>query len=498
MPLKNHQAPNQNKLSEQERQMLALALQQAKARNLTLPTDIPNLRRELEWNVDEHGYFIKFDGTQFKPNNQAQVDFIDSKAAFSLYRGSRGCGKTSAGAQKALRKIKQGESGTVINPDFENFKLSTWSELREWIPWELVVPSQRYRQNPAWEAQKPFTIVFMNGARMYCKGLKDPDSARGANVNWLWYDEGRRDRTGTGWLLAIASVRVGKDTQRWCTTTPASRDHWLYKFFIEKNIPEEALEAYRESQPDESIPLVQEFHAHLEDNKENLDPMFYASLLASYTTGWMKTQEIDGDFADEGGALGNKAWFLNKHLLAEPEAPKRKVRYWDLAASERKIAKRKSDDPDSTIGTKMIAEGGRFVICDQRGGQLLWHDIKKLIVATAYLDGVDTEVWIEQEPASGGINQVAEIAGMPELAGYFVKGHNPREFGDKVMRAMPWFARAAQGLIYYVVGDWVNSFLDQVANFPIAMHDDKVDGVSGAFAVLSGKRNWKDIPFMKL
>ena len=35
MPLKNHQAPNQNKLTDVERQMLVLALQQAKARNIS-------------------------------------------------------------------------------------------------------------------------------------------------------------------------------------------------------------------------------------------------------------------------------------------------------------------------------------------------------------------------------------------------------------------------------------------------------------------------------
>ena len=35
-----------------------------------------------------------------------------------------------------------------------------------------------------------------------------------------------------------------------------------------------------------------------------------------------------------------------------------------------------------------------------------------------------------------------------------VEGHNPREHGDKIMRANVWFAEAANGQFFMVYGDW--------------------------------------------
>ena len=50
--------------------------------------------------------------------------FHASPARFRLLAGGRGSGKTAAGAQEALRRIRAGQSGAVLNPDFENFKYS--------------------------------------------------------------------------------------------------------------------------------------------------------------------------------------------------------------------------------------------------------------------------------------------------------------------------------------------------------------------------------------
>src|SRR5574342_784658 len=207
------------RLSPEEQKNLYLLLAEAKARGIDLrkyarkPVTTRN-----KWNIDERGYFIRSDNKLYNPNEK-QAGFIASKSPFSRFKGGRGSGKTAAGAQKALKKIMQGYSGTIINPDFENFKISTWPEFKEWIPWNMVVPQQRYRQAISWEATRPFMLAFMNGAKVYCKGLKNPDSARGANVNWLWYDEAGRDETGLGWKIATASVRIGEQTQRWATYT---------------------------------------------------------------------------------------------------------------------------------------------------------------------------------------------------------------------------------------------------------------------------------------
>ena len=45
-----------------------------------------------------------------------------------------------------------------------------------------------YQKQEAQQSHQPTTIAFLNGARLYCKALKDPKSvARGANINHLWW-----------------------------------------------------------------------------------------------------------------------------------------------------------------------------------------------------------------------------------------------------------------------------------------------------------------------
>lgn len=489
--------PTQRKpsLSEKEKRELIAVVTEMNARGIPIPDTLVK-GVKADWSLDPYGFFVKRDGHPFNPNPH-QLDFINSDARFSSFFGGRGSGKTASGAQKALRKIKQGESGMVMNPDFENFKYSTWPELREWIPWNMVAPSHRYRVNAEWQPHEPFTISFMNGAKMICKGLRDPDSARGPNVNWLWYDEAGRDLTGLGWKIAVAGVRVGKNPQAWTTTTPRGMDHWIYKFFIKKDIPPEVLDAFRQASIyyGKDIPLVESFQGSINDNKDNLDPAFYAQMLSIYT-GWMKQQELDGMFVEGGGVLGHAEWFIGK-IVGESLPNAKRVRYWDLAASIKKlIGKNKSDDPDSTVGTLLAMDGETFTIEHQTSAQIEWHNIKKLIVDTAMQDGPSIPIRVEQEPGAGGKNQVAEIVGIPELAGYNVEGHKPE--GDKVMRAQVWFGKAALGLIYLKVGEWNQSFLDQLSGFPSSDHDDKIDSVSGCFATINVAPRWKKIEFMKI
>ena len=161
MPIAKEKKP----LSDDERKLLLLALNEAKARGMELPKEVTerNKKEKLIWPVASNGYFMKNDGTFYNPSSNHE-GFIHSTARNVLLYGPRGCGKSGAGSQKALFKIKDGESGIIMNPDFENLKISTWPEFREWIPWNMVIPSQRYRSSPSWEPHQPFTLVFRNGA----------------------------------------------------------------------------------------------------------------------------------------------------------------------------------------------------------------------------------------------------------------------------------------------------------------------------------------------
>lgn len=490
---------NTSPLSRQERERLAILLAEAKSRKIVVPNSPQTAAKIKRWHVDENGYFIKIDGKHYEASVN-QEGFINSRARFSLFYGSRGSGKSGAGAQKAMKKVRQGESGAVLNPDFENFRYSTWPEFKNWIDWDMVVPSQRNRASPSWQPHQPFVMVFLDGTRVYCKGLKNPESARGPNINWLWYDEAGRDPDGVAWQLANASVRVGFEPESWATTTPKGMVHWLYDFFIERNIPEEALEAYSKVAGDR--PLIEVFHGLLDENKEHLDPMFYASLLTTYPSGYLRAQELDGEFANEGGQVGDRRWFAGKHLDSYPEDWDifKQVRYWDMAATEKKVG----NDPDEAVGTLLKStKDGKFVVCEQVCGYWEWKKLKERIRDTARRDGATIKLIIEQEPGSGGKNQVAEIQSYlqeqaetyPELRGVKVEGVRPT---DRVAEAYTWFAEAQSGNMYIIRGDWNDKFFAQLDGFTQARHDDRVTSLSGAFHVIRPFKVWKKVPFLKV
>lgn len=409
-------------------------------------------------------------------------------------------GKTASGSQKALRKVMQGKSGMVVNPDLENFRLSTWPELRQWIPWQMVIPKQRYRKDDGWDVTRPFTMVFMNGARIYCKGLKDPDSARGPNVNWLWYDEGARDKTGLGWRIANFGVRIGDDTQAWITTTPKGLSHWLYEFFEKKEIPFEVEQAILDIERKTGVKreLVSSYHGTVEQNKSNLDSITYASYVMSAPTGYLRSQEIEGEYANEEGSLGDRSWFDGKVLDTVPDWVVKQVRFWDLAATEKKMVGKKND-PDETIGSLLgvNSERDKFVIEDQVGGYWEWKRIKQMIVETARNDGSEVTVCFEQEPASGGKNQVAELKEVlkTELPGWNVQSLEAKKLGDRVLAANTWFGEASNGQFYIVRGGWNEKFLVQLDVFPNGTHDDRVTSVTGARHWIAPIRKWKKISF---
>jgi predicted phage terminase large subunit-like protein len=481
-------------LTTQKRQQIAALLAEMESRGIQLSED--DLVERRTWPIDNVGYFVHTSGKNFNPYTQ-QEEFVHSNARFCGFFGGRGSGKSAAGAQKALDKIKQGKPGVVINPDFENFKLSTWPEFKDWIPWEMVVPSQRYRARPEWEAQKGFTLTFINGAKVICKGLKDPDSARGPNMNWLWYDEAGRDKDGLAWQIAIASIRIGEDPQCFVTTTPRGKFQWMSPFFIEKKIPQDAIDLFRKEGGNRE--LVEDYHGSIYDNKDNLDPGFLASMLATYPTGYLRQQEIYGKFVSPEGSLGDRAWFTGKILPMRPETVYLRVRFWDLAATEKKMTKSGRNDPDETLGTLMSYDKRHFYVEDQIGDFLKWEGIKDLIKRTAMFDGPAVKVLVEEEPGSGGKNQVAELDSYlkSELPGHpGVEGYRPE--GDRVMLANIWFAEAASGLIFLVSGPWIDGFLDQLDEFPEAPHDDKITSVSGARIALAPIRKWRNIPFMSL
>jgi predicted phage terminase large subunit-like protein len=356
----------------------------------------------------------------------------------------------------------------------------------------------------------------MNGVRVYCKGLKDPDSARGPNINWLWFDEAGRAETDAAWKTAVASVRIGPNPQAWCTNTAKPTTHWTYKLFILKQISADAIKAF-DLLGKKVEDIIQWFHATTDENKDNLDPEFYASLLVTYAAGAERERELKGIYVDDGGSIGDSTKIIKIKEIPEDWELGRSVRYWDMAATEKKLGKKDKNDPDECVGTlvqecfvhEIDLETGKkirrtvYVILDQVGGWMSWETILDTIIDTAKRDGPYTKVIIEQEPASGGKNQVAAIQvhfaknEETELSNWKVEGQRPT---DRVQEANYWFGFAAKGCVYMLENEaWNSLFTEQVDNFPVSGHDDRVTSCSGAMrSLLPLFKKWNKIAFVTL
>jgi predicted phage terminase large subunit-like protein len=217
--------------------------------------------------------------------------------------------------------------------------------------------------------------------------------------------------------------------------------------------------------------------ARLDDNP-HLDRAGYVASLSELDP-ITRAQLLAGDWTvRQGGSIFRREWFR----FAEAAPPGlRKVRAWDLAATEPKPGA----DPDWTAGVLMGATPDRtFYVLDVRRVRTTPQGVEALVTRTAQADGRGVEVFIEQEPGSAGKALSQRYVGL--LAGFHVRCE--RATGDKVTRASPLSSQVEAGRVYLVRAPWTTAFLDELEGFPLAAHDDQVDAAALAFARLAARR----------
>jgi predicted phage terminase large subunit-like protein len=153
------------------------------------------------------------------------------------------------------------------------------------------------------------------------------------------------------------------------------------------------------------------------------------------------------------------------------------VRYWDKAATK--------DAGAYTAGVKMtLISDGRWIIEDVKRGRWGSAERERIIQQTAEADGQNVQIWVEQEPGSGG-KESAEGT-IRNLAGYSVYAERPT--GDKTSRADPFSVQVNNGNISLLIGAWHREYIEELRFFPFSTFKDQVDASSGAFNKLVNKR----------
>jgi predicted phage terminase large subunit-like protein len=164
----------------------------------------------------------------------------------------------------------------------------------------------------------------------------------------------------------------------------------------------------------------------------------------------------------------------------------RTVRCWDLAAT----TAAEGSDPDWLVGCKIGVDEaqGKYYVIDVRRERLSPEGVQKIILQTAAIDGPETAIRIEQEGAASG--KIVAHYYTRLLDGYDARFTTiPRS--SKFTRSGPFNAACERGDVFLMAGDWVQTFLDELAAFPTGSHDDQVDSAVGAYTALSSDpREW--------
>lgn len=156
------------------------------------------------------------------------------------------------------------------------------------------------------------------------------------------------------------------------------------------------------------------------------------------------------------------------------------VRYWDKAGTK--------DGGAFTAGVKLgKTAAGKYIVLDIKRGQWASQEREQIIKATAEADGRDVEIWIEQEPGSGGKESAEQT--IRNLDGFVCKAERP--VGDKIYRADPFSVRVNIGDVYLLHSSWNSDFIEEMRLFPNSTYKDQVDSVGAAYAKLNGKKTVK-------
>lgn len=397
-----------------------------------------------------------------------QAEFLINEKLEVLFGGAAGGGKSSCLLMAALQYVDE--------PNYSALLLrKTYADLA--IPGALIPRSKEWLMgtDAKWNEQEK-SWKFPSGATLkfgYLDNENDIYNYQSSEFQFIGFDELTHftENQYTYMFSRLRKLENSKIPLRIrAGSNPGGKGHeWVYnRFFVEKN----------ESR--EFIP------SKIDDNK-HLNAEEYRKALSNLDS-ITRAQLENGDWTiRREGSMFKSQWF---EIVDNYPAKCKKVRYWDLAGTEKK----ENNDPDFSAGCLLAESEGIFYVCDVRHFRESNMNIQNIVRQTAEIDGKDVPIYMEQEPGSSGKAVIDEYS-RKVLKGFAFYGDRPS--GDKATRALPVSAAAERGNIKIVRGSWNRDFIDEIVGFPMLAHDDQLDALSGAFNKInkSTKAKFSSNPF---
>ena len=436
-----------------------------------------------------------------RPQDGPQEQFLRCSADIAIYGGAAGGGKSYACLLEPLYHVD--------NPHFEavlfrrTFKQITapgglWDRSMEIYPQVGGIPNFSRME---WR--------FPSGARVrfsHMQHEQDVISWKGSEIVLIEFDE-LTDFTEYQFFYMLSRNRslsgikpymrgyTNPDSESWVKHLLAP---WVDPTFPEPARPGEVRYFVREAgvmrwcEPDvpfaKSVTFVP---ATVWDNKLLMerDPSYLANLNALPEL--ERQRLLLGSWVVRPSGMKFKREWFASHIIDEvPDDLVSVVRFWDLAATEAveegRLGRKQDmkDGPDYTAGVKVgVTSYGSYVILDAIWVRRSPHKIRQLIRETAIRDGIECQVWIEQEPGSGGVNTVD--AYRREVLPDF-DFHALPQSKKKLARANIAASHAEAGNVSLLRGYWNEGFLNFLMAFPNErVHDDPPDAWFSAMIILT-------------
>lgn len=453
--------------STSEKRNLGNTLQQISLGNL----DLTKLRNSDKVKLQQ---LLTPKTTKYIPHvptpKQAAFLLLDNREAF--YGGAAGGGKSDALLMAGLQYVDvKGYSGIIFRKSYADLVKpgALIDRAKEWL---LKYPEIRWNDKEKKfefytdRTRKELISILQFG---YLENTNDKYNYQGGEYQFIGFDELTHiDLDSYKYLFSrlrrLKGVNIPLRVRGASNPPDDDSGIWVKHRFIDEG-PSKGRVFIPAGMSDNPHLDAEEYEASLQE----LDPVTRARLRDG---NWEIVRK---------GNMFKKNWF---QAVDQLPPYRRKVRWWDMAASDEEKAKKrnKSKEPDYTVGFLLSECNGVFYIEDIIRDRLRPEGTEALQRNTARADGYTTMVREEQEPGSSGV-AVCDMKKRGIFAGYDYD--SIKSDSNKVVRANAASAAAERGQIKYLRNCRnIEVFFDEAESFPGGIHDDTIDGLSGAYNFL--------------